>query len=161
MPVPKNREWALGWRDSSGEEPEGPGESDRFASGWLTKWSAGLRSSLHFEAPHFLGCFAMSTFILLLLGGVAGTIGMTVFLLFPRWLGWAHVDVIRAGVALVVGSANRFAFPVGMAIHIGMGIGFAFVYYGFLVFPRCHSTLSQDCCPAVCMALQPCCWCRI
>jgi hypothetical protein len=74
----------------------------------------------------------MSTFIMLLLGGVAGTIGMTVFLLLPRWLGWAHVDVIRAGGALVVGSANRFAFPVGMAIHIGMGIGFAFVYYGFL-----------------------------
>ena len=74
----------------------------------------------------------MKTFILLLLGGVAGTMAMTLFLLIPRWLGWAHVDVIRAGGALVVGSENRSAFPVGMAIHIGMGIGFAFVYYGFL-----------------------------
>ena len=74
----------------------------------------------------------MSTFVMLLSGGVAGTLAMTLFLLIPRWVGWAHVDVIRAGGALVVGSDKRSAFPVGMAIHIGMGIGFAFVYYGFL-----------------------------
>jgi hypothetical protein len=74
----------------------------------------------------------MNTVILLLAGGVAGTLAMTLFLLLPRWLGWAHVDVIRAGGALVVGSDNRSTFPVGMAIHIGMGIVFAFVYYGFL-----------------------------
>lgn len=74
----------------------------------------------------------MNTFILLLSGGVAGTMAMTLFLLIPRWLGWAHVDIIRAGGALVVGSENRSAFPVGMAIHTGMGIVFAFVYYGFL-----------------------------
>ena len=57
---------------------------------------------------------------------------MTGFLLVPRWLGWAHVDVIRAGGSLVVGSGNRSAFPVGLSIHIAMGIGFAFIYYGFL-----------------------------
>jgi hypothetical protein len=74
----------------------------------------------------------MKTILVLLSGGVAGTVAMTLFLMLPRWLGWAHVDVIRAGGSLVVGSGNRFAFPVGMAIHIGMGIGFAFVYYGFL-----------------------------
>jgi len=74
----------------------------------------------------------MKTSILLLSGGLAGTVAMTVFLLLPRWLGWAHVDVIRAGGALVVGSVNRSAFPVGMAIHIAMGIGFAFVYSAFL-----------------------------
>jgi hypothetical protein len=33
---------------------------------------------------------------------------------------------------LVVGSGNRSAFPVGLSIHIAMGIGFAFVYSGFL-----------------------------
>lgn len=75
---------------------------------------------------------AMKTLVVLLSGGVAGTFAMTLFLLIPRWLGWAHVDVIRAGGALVVGSENRSAFPVGMVIHIAMGIGFAFVYYGFL-----------------------------
>jgi hypothetical protein len=74
----------------------------------------------------------MNTVILLLAGGMAGTVAMTLFLLIPRWLGWAHVDVIRAGGALIVGSENRVAFPLGMAIHIGMGIVFAFVYYGFL-----------------------------
>jgi hypothetical protein len=74
----------------------------------------------------------MDTLILLMAGGIAGTGAMTLFLLLPRWLGWAHVDVIRAGGALVVGMNNRAAFPVGIAIHIGMGIGFAFLYYGFL-----------------------------
>jgi hypothetical protein len=74
----------------------------------------------------------MKTFILLLSGGLAGTAAMTGFLLVPRWLGWAHVDVIRAGGSLVVGSGNRSAFPVGLSIHIAMGIGFAFIYYGFL-----------------------------
>jgi hypothetical protein len=74
----------------------------------------------------------MKTFLFLLAGGFAGTLAMTLFLMLPRWLGWAHVDVIRAGGSLVVGSGNRSAFPVGMGIHIGMGIGFAFVYYGFL-----------------------------
>jgi hypothetical protein len=74
----------------------------------------------------------MKTFLFLLAGGFAGTMAMTLFLMLPRWLGWAHVDVIRAGGSLVVGSGHRSAFPVGMGIHIGMGIGFAFVYYGFL-----------------------------
>ena len=70
----------------------------------------------------------MKNSIMLLSGGLAGTVAMTFFLLLPRWLGLAHVDVIRAGGALVVGSRNRSAFPVGMTIHIAMGIGFAFVY---------------------------------
>jgi len=69
---------------------------------------------------------------MLLSGGLAGTVAMTLFLLLPRWLGLAHVDVIRAGGALVVGSGNRSAFPVGLGIHIAMGIGFAFVYSAFL-----------------------------
>ena len=74
----------------------------------------------------------MKTVIFLLSGGLAGTAAMTFFLLLPRWLGWAHVDVIRAGGSLVVGSSNRSAFPVGLSIHIAMGIGFAFVYSAFL-----------------------------
>lgn len=74
----------------------------------------------------------MKTSLLLLSAGLAGTIAMTIFLLLPRWLGRVHVDVIQAGGSLVVGSGKPFAFPVGLAIHIAMGIGFAFVYYGFL-----------------------------
>ena len=74
----------------------------------------------------------MKTSLLLLSAGLAGTAAMTFFLFLPRWLGRAHVDVIRAGGALVMGAGNRSAFPVGMAIHIAMGIGFAFVYSGFL-----------------------------
>ena len=74
----------------------------------------------------------MKTLVLLLSGGIAGTMAVTLFLLLPRWLGWAHVDVIRAGGSLLVGPGNRSAYPVGMGLHLGMGIGFAFVYYGFL-----------------------------
>jgi hypothetical protein len=74
----------------------------------------------------------MKNSIILLSGGLAGTVAMTFFLLLPRWLGRAHVDVIRAGGSLVVGSGNRSAYPVGLAIHIAMGIGFAFVYSAFL-----------------------------
>ena len=74
----------------------------------------------------------MKTVIFLLSGGLAGTAAMTLFLLLPRWLGRAHVDVIRAGGSLVVGSSNPSAFPVGLSIHIAMGIGFAFVYSAFL-----------------------------
>ena len=74
----------------------------------------------------------MKNSVLLLAGGIAGTMAMTLFLLLPRWLGWAHVDVIRAGGSLLVGPGNRSAYPVGMGLHIVMGIGFAFIYYGFL-----------------------------
>ena len=74
----------------------------------------------------------MKTSLLLLSAGLAGTVAMMFFLLLPRWLGRTHVDVIRAGGALVVGSGNRSAFPVGLGIHIAMGIGFAFVYSAFL-----------------------------
>lgn len=74
----------------------------------------------------------MKNSIMLLSGGLAGTVAMMFFLLLPRWLGRTHVDVIRAGGALVVGSGNRSAFPVGLALHIAMGIGFAFVYSAFL-----------------------------
>ena len=74
----------------------------------------------------------MKNSIMLLSGGLGGTVAMMFFLLLPRWLGRTHVDVIRAGGALVVGSGNRSAFPVGLGIHIAMGIGFAFVYSAFL-----------------------------
>ena len=33
---------------------------------------------------------------------------------------------------MVVGSSRPFAFPVGLALHIAMGIGFAFIYSAFL-----------------------------
>jgi len=74
----------------------------------------------------------MKTSLLLLSAGLAGTAAMTLFLMLPRWLGRVQVDVIQAGGSLVVGSGKRSAYPVGLAIHIAMGIGFAFIYYAFL-----------------------------
>lgn len=68
------------------------------------------------------------------MSGITGTSVMTAFLLAPRWMGWANVDVIRAGGALVVGGLNRAALPVGFAIHAALGIGFAFLYAAFLHF---------------------------
>jgi hypothetical protein len=74
----------------------------------------------------------MNIWISLLVAGLAGTTVMTLFLLTPRWMGWAKVDVIRAGGALVVGGLNRAAFPVGLTVHITLGIVFAFIYAAFL-----------------------------
>lgn len=74
----------------------------------------------------------MKTSLLLLSAGLAGTAAMTLFLMLPRWLGRVQVDVIQAGGSLVVGSGKRSAYPVGLAIHIAMGIGFAFIYSAFL-----------------------------
>ena len=74
----------------------------------------------------------MKTSFLLLSAGLAGTVAMTIPLLLPRWLGRAHVDVIQAGGSLLVGSGKHSAFSVGLALHIAMGIGFAFVYSAFL-----------------------------
>ena len=69
---------------------------------------------------------------MILLSGIVGTAAMTLFLLIPRWAGWAHVDVIRAGGALVIGGAGRGAFAVGMGVHIALGIIFSFAYAVFL-----------------------------
>ncbi|MFM8765466.1 MAG: hypothetical protein ACKOEZ_11615 [Spartobacteria bacterium] len=74
----------------------------------------------------------MKTSLLSLSAGLAGTAAMTLFLMLPRWLGCVQVDVIQAGGSLVVGSGKRSAYPVGLAIHIAMGIGFAFIYSAFL-----------------------------
>ena len=74
----------------------------------------------------------MKTSLLLLSAGLAGTVAMTIPLLLPRWLGRAHVDVIHAGGSLLVGPGKHSAFSVGLALHIAMGIGFAFVYSAFL-----------------------------
>lgn len=76
--------------------------------------------------------FPMNSWLQLLAAGITGTSVMTAFLLAPRWLGWAKVDVIRAGGALVAGGLNRAAFPAGIAIHATSGIVFAFLYAAFL-----------------------------
>ena len=86
----------------------------------------------HLAAPRHL--VPMNYWFLLLISGIAGTSVMTAFLLAPRWMGWANVDVIRAGGALVVGGLSRSAFPVGFAIHSTLGIVFAFLYAAFLHF---------------------------
>jgi hypothetical protein len=74
----------------------------------------------------------MKNSIMLLSAGLAGTVAMTIPLLLPRWLGRAHVDVIQAGGSLLVDPGKHSAFSVGLALHIAMGIGFAFVYSAFL-----------------------------
>jgi len=74
----------------------------------------------------------MNSWFMILVSGIVGTAAMTLFLLIPRWAGWAHVDVIRAGGALVIGGIGRGSFAVGMGIHIALGIIFSFVYATFL-----------------------------
>lgn len=70
----------------------------------------------------------ISTFI----GGVLGTIVMTVFLFFPRWMKIGNADVVRAVGALITNREDG-AFKVGMWVHLASGIIFAYIYLGFMM----------------------------
>lgn len=63
-----------------------------------------------------------------LIGGIVGTVVMTVFLFMPRWLNLGRVDVVRAVGALFTGKAEG-AEPIGFTLHFASGIVFAYVYY--------------------------------
>jgi hypothetical protein len=67
-----------------------------------------------------------------LLGGIVGTTAMTVFLLFPRWLGIGKIDVIPAVGALITGKEEH-AFSIGYIVHFASGIIFAYVYWAILL----------------------------
>jgi hypothetical protein len=73
----------------------------------------------------------MNTWFSILLGGVAGTVVMTVFLLIPRWMGWGKIDVIRAVGSLMTHRRDEI-FSNGLILHLFMGILFAYVYGGIL-----------------------------
>jgi hypothetical protein len=74
-------------------------------------------------------------YISLLVGGVAGTALMTLFLILPRWMGWGKIDVLRAVGALITGRREE-ALRRGMIFHLLLGILFAFIYAGFLNLSR-------------------------
>jgi hypothetical protein len=67
-----------------------------------------------------------------LIGGIVGTAAMTLFLLFPRWLGIGKMDVIPAIGALITGKAEK-AFSIGFIVHFASGIIFAYVYWALLL----------------------------
>jgi len=69
----------------------------------------------------------MSTTLIPLLGGVAGTVVMTIFLFIPRWLGLGNVDVVRAVGALITRKVDNAMAP-GIAVHFVSGIIFAYIY---------------------------------
>ena len=73
----------------------------------------------------------MNSWFSILLGGVAGTVVMTIFLLIPRWMGWGKIDVIRAVGALITRRRDE-VFLRGLILHLFMGILFAYVYWGIL-----------------------------
>jgi hypothetical protein len=62
-----------------------------------------------------------------LLGGLLGTLIMTLSLLMPKWLGIGNVDVVRAVGALITRKVHH-AFVPGVIIHFISGIFFAYVY---------------------------------
>jgi hypothetical protein len=66
-----------------------------------------------------------------LLGGLAGTVVMTIFLLLPRWLNIGNVDVIRAVGVLLTRRVDG-AFQRGLALHCVSGIVFAYIYKAVL-----------------------------
>lgn len=73
----------------------------------------------------------MNSWLSLLVGGIAGTLVMTVFLLLPRWMGWGKIDVIRAVGALITRQRDK-VFPTGLVLHLSIGILFAFLYGAIL-----------------------------
>lgn len=62
-----------------------------------------------------------------LIGGIFGTIGMTIFLTVVSKSGYANADMVRALGSLFTKTLNS-AFKVGIIIHICSGIIFAFLY---------------------------------
>ena len=75
----------------------------------------------------------MTIWISPLIGGLAGTAVMTLFLFIPNWVGWGRVDIIRAVGALVMHRSNKTFLP-GFVIHIFSGIIFAYIYQAILFF---------------------------
>lgn len=57
---------------------------------------------------------------------------MSVFLLFPRWMGIGKIDVIPAVGALVTGRVENALAP-GYVIHFLSGIVFAYIYWGIML----------------------------
>lgn len=62
-----------------------------------------------------------------LLGGLAGTLAMTLLLQIPKWIDIGNIDIIRAVGALVTRKQEKTFLP-GLIIHFGAGIIFAYVY---------------------------------
>jgi hypothetical protein len=61
------------------------------------------------------------------LAGLIATVVMSAALYAIHWRGFAEADMIRALGSLVTRSETN-AMPLGVAIHLLSGIGFAFVY---------------------------------
>ena len=57
---------------------------------------------------------------------------MSVFLLFPRWLGIGKIDVISAVGALITGRIENATGP-GYVVHFASGIAFAYIYWVVLL----------------------------
>lgn len=75
------------------------------------------------------------------LAGIVGTGGMTLFLMIVTKSGIAHADMVRAVGSFVTKSMHS-AFRVGILIHIGWGIFFAFLYTLVIALYEIHNPLS-------------------
>lgn len=69
----------------------------------------------------------MNHFLTPLLGGVLGTLVMTLIQLVPPSLGYGRVDVVRALGSFVTHDRETALTP-GLVMHYGMGILFAYFY---------------------------------
>lgn len=68
-----------------------------------------------------------------LIGGLAGTLAMTLLLQIPKWIGLGNIDIIRAVGALATRKQKGAFFP-GLILHFSSGIIFAYVYVFILSF---------------------------
>lgn len=74
-----------------------------------------------------------------LIGGLLGTLAMSVLLLLPARLGIGRVDVVRAVGAYITGD-RAHAFGPGIIIHFVIGVIFAYLYA--LIFQFTHIPLT-------------------
>ena len=69
------------------------------------------------------------------IAGIVATIAYCVVVLLPRMMGIARVDVIRALGAFIT-KDRETAFVPGLVVSFGLGIVFAYVFYGFCSYIR-------------------------
>ena len=68
-----------------------------------------------------------------LIAGLLGVVGCLGFMLLPRALGLAHVDVVRASGEFLTKRYETALVP-GLLLHVARGIVLAYVYYAVCAF---------------------------
>ena len=69
------------------------------------------------------------------IAGILATLAYFIVMLLPRVLGIARVDTVRA-LGVFVTKNRETAFVPGLFLSLGLGIVFAYIFYGFCAYIR-------------------------